>query len=400
MDFSIDPQLDEFRQSIRSAIAEMLPPSLAQNQREHGGINSSHADTLAWTAILNTRGWSVPHWPVEYGGTGWSAMQLHVFNEELYRAWAPDTCWGALFMCGPVIYTFGSEEQKAKFLPEFRAGSYFLAQGFSEPGNGSDLARLRTSARCEGDRYIVNGQKIWTGGAFASDWGFFLVRTDQEAKPQAGISFLMIKLDTPGITIRRIPEINGDADLCEVFLDNVEVPADNLIGEEGQGWTYAKFLLDHERTTSSFIHFNKRELARARAMAEVETMDGVPLARSPLLQARFARIEAELTALEWSVLRELANEDFKYDRTAAASTLKIVGSRLQQSISELQVDILGRKATRFFPFEPHERNDPGSIWGDHVAGRTANALISRAATIYGGTMQVQKGIIAKLAFGL
>lgn len=400
MDLAFDPQLDDFRQEVRAAIAEILPPEIAASQKAHGGINSAHADTLAWTAILDQRGWSVPHWPVEYGGTGWSPMQLNVFNEELNRAWAPDTCWGATHMCGPVIYTFGSEEQKARFLPDFRAGRYFLAQGFSEPGNGSDLARLRTAARREGDRYIVNGQKIWTGGAFASEWGFFLVRTDPDAKPQAGISFLMIKMDSPGITIRRIPQINGDADLCEVFLDNVEVPADNLIGEEAKGWTYAKFLLDHERTTSSFLFFNKRELDRARAMAEAETIDGMPVARSPSFQARFARIEAELAALEWSVLRELANEDFKYDRTAAASTLKVAGSRLQQAISELQVDILGQKALRYYPFEPHEREAPGPLWPDHVAGRTANALIARAATIYGGTLQVQKGIIAKLAFGL
>lgn len=400
MDFSFDPELEQFRQMVRAALAEMLPPELAANQKVHGGINSAHADTLAWTAILNQRGWSVPHWPLEHGGTGWSPMQHYVFNDELHRAWAPDTCWGATHMCGPVIYTFGNAEQKDRFLPHFRAGSYFLAQGFSEPGNGSDLARLRTAAWREGDHYVVNGQKIWTGGAFASEWGFFLVRTDPEAKPQAGISFLMIKLDSLGITIRRIPQINDDADLCEVFLDNVEVPAENLIGEQGKGWTYAKFLLDHERTTSSFIFFNKRELARTKVMAEGEMVDGIPVAQSAWFQARFVRIEAELAALEWSVLRELAEEQFKYDRAAAASTLKVAGSRLQQAISELQIDVLGQKALRFFPFEPHERERPCALWPDYVAGRTANALIARAATIYGGTLQVQKGIIAKLAFGL
>ena len=400
MDLAFPPELDDFRQMVRAAIADMLPPRLAENQKAHGGINSAHADTLEWTAILNQRGWSVPHWPVEYGGTGWSPMQHYVFNNELSKAWAPDSCWGATHMCGPVIYSFGSDDQKQRFLPDFRAGSYFLAQGFSEPGNGSDLARLRTSARREGDRYVVNGQKIWTGGAFASEWGFFLVRTDPDVKPQAGISFLMIRLDTPGITIRRIPEINGDADLCEVFLDNVEVPAENLIGEEGKGWTYAKFLLDHERTTSSFIFFNRRELARARELAQHEMIDGVPVLQVPSFQCRFARIEAELTALEWSVLREVADEDFRYDRTAAASTLKVAGSRLQQTISELQVDILGQKALRFFPFDPDERGDAGPLWPEYVAGRTANALIARAATIYGGTLQIQKGIIAKLAFGL
>ncbi len=185
-----------------------------------------------------------------------------------------------------------------------------------------------------------------------------------------------------------------------MFLDNVEVPLENLIGEEGQGWSYAKFLLDHERTSSSFIFYNKRELARTRAMAEQETVNGQPVAEIPSFRARLARITAELTALEWSVLRELANEQFKYDRTAAASTLKVAGSRLQQAISELQVDILAEKSLRFFPYEVDERGPAGDAWPDHVAGRTSSALIARAATIYGGTLQIQKGIIAKLAFGL
>lgn len=400
MDLKFDPQLDDFRTMVREAIAEMLPVRIAKLQQAHGGINSGHAETLEWTGILNRRGWSVPHWPAEFGGTGWDPMRLYIFNDEASKAWAPDSNWGATHMCGPVIYTFGSEQQKQTFLPAFREGRYFLAQGFSEPGNGSDLARLRTAAVRHGDHYVVNGQKIWTGGAFASEWGFFLVRTNQEVKPQAGISFLMIKLDSPGVTIRRIPQLNDDADLCEVFLDNVEVPAENLIGEEGKGWTYAKFLLDHERTTSSFIFYNKRELARAKALAQAEHIDGVRVADHPEFRARIARIEGEVTALEWSVLRELAQEEFEYDRTAAASTLKVAGSRLQQSITELQVDILGPRALRFYAFEPNKRGDAGSLWPEYAEGRTANALIARASTVYGGTLQVQKGIISKLAFGL
>ena len=295
----------------------------------------------------------------------------------------------------PVIYTFGNDEQRARFLPDFRAGNYFLAQGFSEPGNGSDLARLRTTAKRTGDRYIVNGQKIWTSLAWAARWAFCLVRTNNEVKPQAGISFLMIDLTSPGVTVRRIPEINGDADLCEMFFDNVEVPAENLIGSEGDGWSYAKFLLDHERTTSSFIFFNKRELARTYDIAAAEGVLDRPDYRE-----RLARLEAEVIALEWSVLRELADEAFRYHRTAAASTLKVVGSRLQQAISELQLDILGLKATRALGADPDHRRDLGPLWPDHIGGRAANALIARAATIYGGTLQIQKGIIAKLAFGL
>jgi alkylation response protein AidB-like acyl-CoA dehydrogenase len=395
MDLTFPPQLADFRNMVQSALGEMLPQPMAARQRGFGGLNSPPDLTLEWTAILNRRGWSVPHWPVEYGGTGWSALELYVFNDEAGKAWAPDTCWGATHMCGPVIYTFGNSEQKQRFLPDFRAGTYHLAQGFSEPGNGSDLARLRTTARRDGKRYIVNGQKIWTSLAWASRWAFCLVRTDSEAKPQAGISFLMIDLESPGVTVRRIPEINGDADLCEMFFDNVEVPVENLIGEEGAGWSYAKFLLDHERTTSSFIFFNKRELARTREMALAEGVLDNPHHRERLI-----RLEAEVSSLEWSVLRELANEDFRYNRTAAASTLKIVGSRLQQSISELQLDILGLKALRDMAADCDHRDHLGPLWPDHVGGRAANALIARAATIYGGTLQIQKGLIAKLAFGL
>ena len=399
MNLTQEPEIEDFRQMVRQAIKELLDPELARHVRLHGGVGSEPHDSLAWAKTLNTRGWSVPHWPVEYGGTGWSPLQLYVFNEEACNAWAPETCWGATHMCGPVIYTFGSQEQKDRFLPAFRDGSYYLAQGFSEPGNGSDLARLRTAARREGDKYIVNGQKIWTSAAWASEWGFFLVRTDPAAKPQAGISFIMIDMKSPGITVRQIPMINGEADLCEVFLDNVEVPAENLIGEENKGWDYAKFLLDHERTTSSFIFSNKRLLRQAKEIASKETRGGVPLSQTPAFQARIAHIEAELTALEWSVLRELSDEDFKYDRTAAASTLKVAGSKLQQLITELGADLLGTKAMRFYPVEPEGR-ESSPLWPDYAPGRTSHALVMRAATIYGGTLQIQRSLIAKLAFDL
>lgn len=399
MNFQLDDDLAEFRLMVREAIQADLPADMRERQRRFGGSQSDGHDMLGWTAILARRGWSVPHWPVEYGGCGWSAMQLFVFQDELAKAYAPDSCWGATHMCGPVVYTFGSEEQKARFLPAMRNGEYFWAQGFSEPGNGSDLATLRTAAVRKGDVYVVNGQKIWTSCAWMSEWGFFLVRTDPDVKPQRGISFLLIDLKTPGITIRRIPQINGEAELCEVFFDNVEVPADNLVGEEGMGWTYAKFLLDHERTSSSFIYLNKRELLRSKAFAAEQTRDGVPLDQLPEFQGRIARIEAEVTALEWSVLRTLANEQFQYNETASASVLKIAGSRLQQAITELQVDLMGALSLRQFPFDVAERT-PTPLWPEEAAGTTPRALILRAATIYGGTLQVQKNIIAKLAFDL
>ena len=394
-----DPDLQRFRAEIRQFIADVLPPEMQHRQRTKVLNNATVADQLEWMRILHRYGRSVPHWPVAYGGCGWTPQQLFVFNEELYAADAPEFDWGGTHMIGPVLYSFGSSALKDKFLPAIREGRFNWAQGFSEPGSGSDLASLRTYAELQGDRYIVNGQKIWTSGAAHAEWGFFLVRTDRSVKPQRGISFLIIKLDSPGITIRQIPQINGEAHLCEIFLDNVDVPADQLIGEPGMGWTYAKFLLEHERTTSSFIYWSKRELARAKEIARGEMVDGVPVAEQPAFRARLARIEADLLALEWSVLRVLAKEETGFPEAAAASVLKLRGSELQQEITLLQIDALGAKGVRYFA-PSAAAPPPSAAWPDYVAGRINVALINRAATIYGGTKQVQKNILAKLAFGL
>lgn len=400
MELRLDPELETFRQEVRAFIQRVLPPEMKERQRRKVANNAAVPDQQEWMRILNGHGRSVPHWPVEFGGCGWSPMQLFIFNEELYAADAPEFDWGGTHMLGPVIYTYGSDYLKDRFLPMIREGVTYWAQGFSEPGSGSDLASLRTSAELAGDKYIVNGQKIWTSGAAHADWGFFLVRTDKTVKLQRGISFLIIRMDTPGITVRQIPQINGEAHLCEVFLDNVEVPTDQLVGEPGMGWTYAKFLLEHERTTSSFIYWSKRELARAKDIARSERRDGRPLADDPAVRARFARIEADLLALEWSVLRVLAHEEFDAPEAAAASVLKIRGSELQQDVTMLQCDLLGAKALRYFDVAPAPPPAPTEVWGDYAPGRTTVALISRAATIYGGTKQIQKNIVARLAFGL
>lgn len=400
MQLRIDPDLETFRQEIRAFIGAVLPTDMQDRQRRKVANNAAVPDQLEWMHILDSHGRSVPHWPVEHGGCGWSPMQLFIFSEELYAADAPEFDWGGTHMLGPVLYTFGSDYLKGRFLPMIRQGATMWAQGFSEPGAGSDLASLRTSADLVGDKYIVNGQKIWTSGAAHADWGFFLVRTDKSVKPQRGISFLIVKMDTPGITVRQIPQINGDAHLCEVFLDNVEVPADQLIGEAGMGWTYAKFLLEHERTTSSFIYWSKRELARAKDIARGERINGRSIADDPAFRIRFARIEADLIALEWSVLRVLAQEQFDAPEAAAASVLKIRGSELQQEVTMLQCDLLGAKALRRFDVMPTPPPAPTDVWADYVPGRTTVALINRAATIYGGSKQIQKNIVAKLAFGL
>jgi alkylation response protein AidB-like acyl-CoA dehydrogenase len=360
-------------------------------------IASNTPDSIRWQGTLNERGWSVPHWPVEYGGTGWSPLQLFIFDEELHEADAPEFQWAATHMVGPIIYLFGSEAQKRRFLPDIRQGAYLWAQGFSEPGAGSDLVALQTTAKLEGDRYRVNGQKIWTSAAFEADWGFFLVKTDTSVKPQRGISFLLIDLKSPGITIRRIPQLNGDAHICEVFLDDVSVPKEDLVGEPGLGWKYAKTLLDQERTASSYVHFNKRELRRAKEIAHLEDEQGASLAQEPQFRHRIARLDAQVSALQWSVLRVLAQESSRYGATAAASMLKIRGARLQQAITELQIDLIGARALRFYePEGTHFESD--DFWRSYIPGRTSAALIARAVTIFGGTEQVQKNILSKLAF--
>ncbi|WP_044527810.1 acyl-CoA dehydrogenase family protein, partial [Herbaspirillum sp. B65] len=343
------------------------------------------------------KGWGAPHWPKEYGGVDWSPVRKHIFMEELYNADGLDYGWQSLHMVAPVLIAFGSEWQKQRFLPTILSGEEFWCQGFSEPNAGSDLANLRTTAVLDGDEYVINGQKVWTSDAVQAEWGFFLVRTDTTVKPQRGISFILVKMDTPGITVRPIISIEGGRGLNEVFLDNVRVPRSHLVGEPGMGWTYAKYLLGKERTTSAFLYFNKRELERVREIARGELVDGVPLLETPEFARKLARVETDLLALEWSVLRVLAEENNRHNADAVVSALKVRGSLMQQRVTELQVDAMGPRALRFYE---HDEDSDTLLWPSYVPGRTAGYLIARASTIYGGALEVQKNIIARLAFGL
>lgn len=387
-----------FRDEVRQFLREHLPASMVA--REYQGFTPPLRDDLQqWNRVLYEKGWAAPHWPVQYGGTGWSPLRQHIFEEECHLAYAPDLSWQGLRLLAPVLYTFGSEAQKAQHLPPILRGDLFWAQGFSEPNAGSDLVSLKTRAVRQGDHYVVNGQKTWSSEGHYAQWGFFLVRTDLEAKPQKGISFLLIDLQTPGVSVRPITMINGAHYVNEIFLDNVVVPAENLVGEEGKGWNYTKFLLEHERTSSAFIYFSKRELQRAKEIARRERLDGAPLIESPEFSHHIARLEMDILALEWSVLRLLANEKNPYDQTAIASALKIRGSETQQRVTELQTDLLGARALRSI-----RRDDPisegASSWPEYVPGRMSATMHTRAVTIYGGAKEVQKNIIAKLGFGL
>jgi alkylation response protein AidB-like acyl-CoA dehydrogenase len=304
-------------------------------------------------------------------------------------------------MLAPVLFAFGTEEQCARFTPKILTGEEFWCQGFSEPGAGSDLASLKTSAALVGDEWVIDGQKIWTSDAAYSDWGFFLVRTNPEAKPQRGLSFIVVKMDTPGITVRPIQQIDGRHELTEVFLDGVRVPRDQLIGEPGKGWTYAKYLLEKERTASAFLYFNRRCFERAKQVAKDTLVNGRPLIEDRAFGHRLARVEADLNALNWSVLRILAGEQNKYEANAVVSALKIRGSEMQQRVTGLQVDALGPLGMREFVREDPALDDAALLrhWPEFAVGPMSQFLFQRASTIYGGAREVQKNIIARLAFG-
>ncbi|MBA3054659.1 MAG: acyl-CoA dehydrogenase [Sphingomonadales bacterium] len=399
MHFESEPGLEEFRQEVRDFVRDNLPEDMKARQVYSGSMFSNHDDDQAWSKIVEPKGWGTYTWPVELGGCGWSAMKQFAFEDELYKAYAPPLSFNTLHMIGPVLYKFGSPELQERFLPMIRKNEIRWCQGFSEPGSGSDLASLRTRADLVDGKYVVNGQKIWTSGAYDANWCFCLVKTDTTCKPQKGMSFLLIDMTSPGITVRTIPQINNEKHLCEVFFDNVEVPVANLIGEAGLGWTYAKKLLEGERTTSSYIFWNKREMRRVIALANAEALNGNPVAKDPAFRMKLARIQAELTALEWSVLRVLANETFPQGTPAAASVLKVRGSDLQQWVTEAQVDLIGDKALRSYPIDSLG-SDAGTLWPEHVVNRTNMSMIARAATIYGGSKQVQRNILAATAFGL
>ena len=399
MNFGFSPEDDAFRREVRTFIRAHLPPDIALDV--HHWYNPKLANYRRWQRILSERGWGAPHWPKDYGGTDWSPIAKHIFMQEIHAADAPDAGWQGMFMLAPVLIEFGSQAQRARFLPPMLRGEELWCQGFSEPAAGSDLASLKTTATLEGDEYVITGQKIWTSDATHCDWGFFLVRTDPTVKPQRGLSFLLVPTNAPGLTIRPIHTIDARSELNEVFLDRVRVPRENLVGQPGMGWTYAKFLLEKERTTSAFLYFNQRQFARAKQLASQVTVGGVRLIDTPAFAQKMARVEADLMALEWSVLRILAGEKNRHNLDAVVSALKIRGSEMQQRVTDLQIEALGPLATRRYEdgFVPGDSPSEAPGWPPFTIGSSNLFLNTRAATIYGGTREIQKNIIAKLVFG-
>ena len=397
MHVEFSPADRAFQQEVRTFIAENYPKELRGKQDE--GDELGKEDFLSWHRVLYRKGWVAPAWPVEYGGTGWTPTQRFIFSEEIARADCIRLLPFGLAMVGPVIYTFGTPAQKAHFLPRILSGEDWWCQGYSEPGAGSDLASLRTKAVREGDEYVVNGQKTWTTLAQHADWGFFLVRTDPDAKAQEGISFLLIDMKSPGIEVRPIITLGGEHEVNEVFLDNVRVPVDQRVYDENKGWTCAKFLLAHERTGIAGIAGSKRGVERIKAIATSEMDGDKPLLANPFFRRKVAELEMDLTALEYTELRNLAGAAAGKPPGAESSLLKIKGSEIQQRITELALEAAGHYGAPYFRgFGEGDNEHPiGPDWAQRTAPTYFNM---RKTTIYGGSNEIQRGIIAKMVLGL
>jgi alkylation response protein AidB-like acyl-CoA dehydrogenase len=393
----------EFRAEVETFIRDSYPDELKGRAGHQGELTKD--DFLSWHRIVARKGWIAPAWPREYGGPGWNAVQRYIWSEACAAADTIQLLPFGIGMVGPVIYTFGTPEQKARFLPPTLSGDIWWCQGYSEPGAGSDLASLRTRAErvTEADGreyYIVNGQKTWTSFAQFADWGFFLVRTDPTAKPQEGISFLLIDMKTPGITVRPIITIDGSDDVNEVWLENVRVPVENRIYEENKGWTCAKFLLAHERTGIAGVAKSKRGIAKLRAIAAKEPHGGGRLLGEPLFRRQLAELETDLAALEYTELRSLASTAAGKGPGPESSLLKIKGSEIQQRITELTLEAVGHYGAPYFRGFPSDGPNVHPIGPDHAHRAAPNYFNMRKTTIYGGSNEIQRNIIARTVLGL
>jgi alkylation response protein AidB-like acyl-CoA dehydrogenase len=387
-----------FREEVRSFLRDKLSPDISGKVLE--GYELGREEHLVWQRRLHERGWGGMSWPVEFGGPGWNSVQQYIFEEESALAGGPRLIPFGTKMVAPVIMAFGTPAQQRRFLPKISAGEEWWCQGYSEPGAGSDLASLKTRAVRDGDYYVVDGQKTWNTLGQYADWIFCLVRTDAHAKQQSGITFLLIDMKSPGITVRPIALLDGGHEVNEIWFENVRVPVENRIGEENRGWTYAKFLLGHERTNIAGIGIAKRELARLKRIAARERRQGRPLIEDPLFAAQIAQVEIDLWALEITNLRVLSAERHSPTAGPEASILKVRGTEIHQSISELMMRAVGPYALPMrreameagWQFDP-TREPPGPRYASMLA---ASYLNQRKLSIFGGTNEIQKNIISKM----
>ena len=399
MDLNYSDEERAFQREVRDYLAEALPTALTDKVRK--GTRLAKEDYLAWHGILRAKGWLAQMWPEEHGGTGWNAAQKAIFDEEIVAHAAPRVVPFGLNMLGPVLIAFGSEAQKAEYLPKILNDEQFWCQGYSEPGAGSDLASLRTKAVREGDHYVVNGQKTWTTFAHFADWLFLLVRTDPDAaKPQEGISFLLCDMATPGIEVRPIYTLEGEHEVNEIFLTDVKIPVENLVGEENKGWTIAKYLLTFERTGIANVGNSKAAIRGIRDAASKQSKNGKPLLDDPLFAARLAQVEIDLRALEVFNNRIVASAGAGKAPGAESSFLKIKGTQVLQETTDLMRRVCGPYATPDLP-EAFDLGWNGEAPGPEYALRASRRYFNvRKTSIYGGSNEIQRNIIAKAVLGL
>ena len=392
MDLNFTAEELEFRNTIRQWVAQNLPQDISH--KVHNSLHLTRDDMQGWAKTLGKKGWLGWGWPTEFGGPGWNAVQRHLFEEECALAGAPRIIPFGPVMVAPVIMAFGTPAQQARFLPGIGSGEVWWSQGYSEPGSGSDLASLKTRAERHGDKYIVNGQKTWTTFAQYGEWIFCLVRTRLDGKPQQGISFLLIDMTSPGSTVRPIITLDGGHEVNEVFFDNVEVPAENLIGEENKGWTYAKHLLSHERTNIADVNRAKRELERVKRIAKLEG-----LWEDARFRDQVALLEVDVVALEMMVLRVLSAEKSGKQSLDVAGLLKIRGSEIQQRYAELMMLAVGPYAQPYVEEAMHAGWQGEYIGAAYCAPLAGTYFNMRKTTIYGGSNEVQRNIISQTVLG-
>lgn len=388
-----------FQQQVREFLENEFPADI--RSKVDNNIRLSKDDLVRWQKILNKQGWMAPNWPKEYGGTGWTPTQKYIFNQEMGRIGAPEPVAFGVKMVAPVILAYGSEEQKQRFLPDILESNVWWCQGYSEPNSGSDLASLKTTAVREGDHYVVNGTKTWNTLGQYADWIFCLVRTDNTAKKQEGISFLLIDMKSPGITVNPIYLMDGSPEVNEVVFEDVKVPVENLIGEENKGWTYAKVLLTHERTNIARVPYTQRRIdALKAAAADRDDGNGGKLIDDPAFAMKVAELEIDLEALEYAELRTLAAVSVGKAPGPESSILKIVGTEVAQRADELYLEVAAYDALPFVP-EQFEAGFEGEPVGEGaLASAALDYMNHRKVTIYGGSNEIQKNIICKAVLGL
>ena len=400
MDLTIPDHEQSFREEVRDFLARAMTPEIREAGRLTTSVFAPVKEAMDWQRILHEQGWAAPHWPREYGGTGWSVGQRTVFAEELVRAGAPPLIPMGLQMCGPSLIGYGTEEQKAHYLPRILSGEDIWCQGYSEPGAGSDLASLKTFADSDGDHYVINGTKIWTTYAHHANRMFLLVRTRRDGKPQAGITFLLLDMATPGITVEPIVGLDEVPEQCQVFFDNVRVPKANRVGEENDGWTVAKYLLTFERGGQDYAPGLGVQLEQLKARARRQATATGSLADDPLWRRRLADCETRVLALSFTEQRIKSALSAGKDPGALSSMTKILGTELQQRATELAVDTLGAQALLWQPGALVPGGGEAPLGPEYALTTMASYLNARACSIYGGSNEVQRGIIAKAVLGL